>query len=175
MKARFAMPGTGRRRTAFAPVFFLYLTSRSWTWYSTAGGSGQRRRRTSHVFGRKDHFGDPSLTIDEAVRALVQQKDRQTAHGARADDDASSVLRATTSIPRPSIIATMPRAAGSRPSWWKCTTRPGARSIAMSWTNVIISARRRQKRFRLKKDFTVSPFMPMELEYDWTFTEPTTA
>jgi len=29
-----------------------------------------------------------------------------------------------------------------------------------------------KKRFRLKKDFTVSPFMPMDLGYDWTFTEP---
>jgi hypothetical protein len=33
---------------------------------------------------------------------------------------------------------------------------------------------REQKRFRLKKDFTVSPFMSMDLEYEWTFTEPGT-
>ena len=31
---------------------------------------------------------------------------------------------------------------------------------------------REQKRFRLKKDFTVSPFMPMDLEYEWSFIEP---
>jgi DUF1365 family protein len=34
---------------------------------------------------------------------------------------------------------------------------------------------REEKRFRLKKDFTVSPFMPMDLEYEWTFTEPGTS
>jgi len=28
------------------------------------------------------------------------------------------------------------------------------------------------KRFRFKKDFHVSPFMPMDIEYDWRFTEP---
>lgn len=28
------------------------------------------------------------------------------------------------------------------------------------------------RRFRFKKDFHVSPFMPMDIEYDWRFTEP---
>ena len=33
-------------------------------------------------------------------------------------------------------------------------------------------SRRRAMRFRLSKAFHVSPFMPMDQEYDWTFGEP---
>jgi len=122
---------------------------------------------------RKDHFGDPSLTIDEAVRALVQQKTGKRPAG-------------------PVRMMTHLRYLGHNfnpATFYYCYDAAGSRveTIVVEvhntpWGEVhcyVVDERdnigtREQKRFRLKKDFTVSPFMPMDLAYEWTFTEPGT-
>jgi len=122
---------------------------------------------------RKDHFGDPSLTIDEAVRGLVQKKTGKRPAGPVR---MMSHLRYLGHNFNPATFYYCYDAAGSR-----------VETIVVEvhntpWGEVhcyVVDERdnigtREQKRFRLKKDFTVSPFMPMDLEYEWTITEPGT-
>jgi len=122
---------------------------------------------------RKDHFGDPSVTIDEAVRALVQERTGKRPAG-------------------PVRMLTHLRYLGHNfnpATFYYCYDAAGSRveTIVVEvhntpWGEVhcyVVDERdnigtREQKRFRLKKDFTVSPFMPMDLEYQWTFAEPGT-
>jgi len=152
-------------------VFFMYLDlteldtvfSGRWLW-STKGFNLAYLRR-------KDHFGDPSLTIDEAVRAFVQQRTGKRPAG-------------------PVRMMTHLRYLGHNfnpATFYYCYDPFGSQveTIVVEvhntpWGEVhcyVVDERdnigsREQKRFRLKKDFTVSPFMPMDLDYDWTFTEP---
>jgi len=161
-------PKENRFRTS---VFFLYLDLAEldtvfdgrWLW-STKGVNLAWLRR-------KDHFGDPSLTIDEAVRALVQQ---------RTGRQPSGPVRMLTHL----------RYLGHNfnpATFFYCfdTTDNHVETIVVEvhntpWGEVhcyVADERdnigtREQKRFRLKKDFTVSPFMPMDLEYEWNLTEP---
>jgi len=154
-------------------VFFLYLDlaeldtvfNGQWLW-STKGFNLAYLRR-------KDHFGDPSVTIDEAVRALVQQKTGKRPAG-------------------PVRMLTHLRYLGHNfnpATFYYCYDAAASRveTIVVEvhntpWGEVhcyVVDERNNigtleQKRFRLKKDFTVSPFMPMDLEYEWTFTEPGT-
>jgi len=154
-------------------VFFLYLDlaeldtvfNDRWLW-STKGFNLAYLRR-------KDHFGDPSLTIDEAVRTLVQQKTGKRPAG-------------------PVRMMTHLRYLGHNfnpATFYYCYDSAGSQveTIVVEvhntpWGEVhcyVVDERdnigsREQKRFRLKKDFTVSPFMPMDLVYEWTFTEPGT-
>jgi DUF1365 family protein len=164
-------PKENRFRTS---VFFLYLDLAEldavfdgrWLW-STKGFNLAYLRR-------KDHFGDPSLKIDEAVRALVQERTGKRPAG-------------------PVRMMTHLRYLGHNfnpATFYYCYDAAGSRveTIVVEvhntpWGEVhcyVVDERdnmgsREEKRFRLKKDFTVSPFMPMDLEYEWTFTEPGTS
>jgi DUF1365 family protein len=161
-------PKENRFRTS---VFFLYLDlaeletvfNGRWLW-STKGFNLAYLRR-------KDHFGDPSQSIDEAVRNLVQTKTGKRPAG-------------------PVRMMTHLRYLGHNfnpATFYYCYDAAGSRveTIVVEvhntpWGEVhcyVVDERdnmgsREQKRFRLRKDFTVSPFMPMDLEYEWTFTEP---
>ena len=152
-------------------VFFLYLDLAEldmvfdgrWLW-STKGVNLAYLRR-------KDHFGDPSLSLEEAVRRLVESKTGRRPAGP---------LRMMTHL----------RYLGHNfnpATFYYCHDAAGGRveTIVVEvhntpWGEVhcyIVDERdnigtQEKKRFRLKKDFTVSPFMPMNLDYDWTFTEP---
>jgi DUF1365 family protein len=161
-------PKENRFRTS---VFFLYLDLAEldtvfdgrWLWSTKNFNLAYLRR--------KDHFGDPSVTIDEAVRALVEQRTGKRPAGP---------VRMTTHLRylghnfNPATFYYCYDAAGSR-----------VETIVVEvhntpWGEVhcyVVDERenigsREQKRFRMKKDFTVSPFMPMDLDYEWTFTEP---
>ncbi len=161
-------PKENRFRTS---VFFLYLDlaeldtvfRRRWLWST--------KRPNLAWLRRKDHFGDTSLTIDETVRALVQQRTGKRPQG-------------------PIRMLTHLRYLGHNfnpATFYYCFDATGSRveTIVVEvhntpWGEVhcyVVTERdnmgsQEQKRFRLKKDFTVSPFMPMDLEYEWTFTEP---
>jgi hypothetical protein len=120
---------------------------------------------------RKDHFGDPSLSLDEAVRKLVESKTGRRPSGP---------LRMMTHL----------RYLGHNfnpATFYYCHDAAGGQveTIVVEvhntpWGEVhcyVVDegdniGTQEKKRFRLKKDFTVSPFMPMNLDYDWTFTEP---
>ena len=164
-------PKENRFRTS---VFFLYLDLAEldtvfggrWLWSA--------KHRNVAWLRRKDHFGDPSVTIDEAVRALVQQKTGKRPAGPVR---MMTHLRYLCHNFNPATFYYCYDAANSRVEtivvevhntpWGEvhCYVVDERDNIGM----------REQKRFRLMKDFTVSPFMPMDLEYEWTFTEPGSA
>jgi DUF1365 family protein len=154
-------------------VFFMYLDlaeldkvfNGRWLWST--------KRFNLAYLRRKDHFGDPALTIDKAVRDLVQNKTGKRPMG-------------------PVRMLTHLRYLGHNfnpATFYYCYDPSGSRveTIVVEvhntpWGEVhcyVVDERanigsRAQKRFRLKKDFTVSPFMPMDIDYEWTFIEPGT-
>jgi DUF1365 family protein len=120
---------------------------------------------------RRDHLGDPSLSLDEAVRRLVEERS-----GAR---------------PRgPIRVLTQLRYYGycfNPVSFYYCFDEDDRHVDTLlaevhntPWNEeycYVLDERsnegtRGEKRFRFPKEFHVSPFMDMNVSYDWHFTEP---
>jgi DUF1365 family protein len=152
-------------------VFFLYLDLGEletlfrgrWLWSA--------RRPNVAWLRRRDHFGDPALPIDETVRRLVHERTGRRPQG-------------------PVRMLCHLRYLGHNfnpATFYYCYDATGSRveTIVVEvhntpWGEVhcyVVDERdnagsQEQKRFSLRKTFTVSPFLPMDLEYRWAFTEP---
>jgi uncharacterized protein len=122
-------------------------------------------------FRRADHFGDPAQPLDEAVRALVAQS-----CGARPEGPVCMLahLRYFGHNFNPA-------------SFYYCYDKAGEKveHIVVEVHNTpwgerhcyVLSQKdnlgtREEKLFKLRKIFTVSPFLPMDINYEWSFTEP---
>jgi len=152
-------------------VFFLYLDLAEmgtvfrdrWLWST--------KRFTIAYLRRKDHFGDPAVPIDTAVRDLVEQKaGRRPAGPVRM----MAHLRYFGYNFNPA-------------TFYYCYDKEDRRVETIiveihntPWGEVFCyvldeaenRGTREQKRFRLPKAFHVSPFIDMNIYYDWTFNEP---
>jgi uncharacterized protein len=123
-------------------------------------------------FRRRDHLGDPLIPLDQAVRDLVKEKTGKRPGGA---------IRLLTHL----------RYFGycfNPASFYYCYDRSGEwiEAIVVQIHNTpwgeeycyVLNEARNQhprpgfKRFQHSKEFHVSPFMPMDIWYDWRFTEP---
>jgi len=117
---------------------------------------------------RKDHLGDPAQPLIEAVRELVEQKTGKRPQG-------------------PIRLLTHLRYFGycfNPVSFYYCFDAQNALETIVAEINntpwgeqhcYVLSAPLSQSKiiqFKFDKDFHVSPFMPMQLQYDWRFTEP---
>jgi DUF1365 family protein len=123
-------------------------------------------------FRRSDYLGDPNLPLDEAVRARVAEVIGRRPQGAIRllaqprcfgfvfnpvsfyycfDDDAGTQLVA--------IVADVTNTPWGERHSYVLPVAPDA-------------AQQRKQRFRCAKEFHVSPFMPLALEYDWHFHVP---
>lgn len=129
------------------------------------------RRPALAWFRRADYFGDRATDLDAAVRDRVEAETSRRPAG-------------------PIRLLTYLRAFGhqfSPVSFYYCFDRAGERveAILAEITNTpwkerhayVLDARDgkgdgRRRRWRFDKAFHVSPFMPMGLGYDWTFTSP---
>jgi len=153
-------------------VFFLYLDLAELDMVFDGRWLWSTRRPNLAWLRRKDHFGDPLMTIDEAVRALVQQKTGKRPAGPVR---MMTHLRYLCHNFNPATFYYCYDVAGSRVETIVVevhnTPWGEVHCYVVNEPDNIGSPE--HKRFRLRKDFTVSPFMPMELEYDWTFTCPT--
>jgi hypothetical protein len=155
-------------------VFFLYLDFAEidevfkgrWFWSND--------RFNMACLRRKDHFGDPSLQLEEAVRQLVEQKTGRRPSG-------------------PIRMLTHLRYFGHNfnpASFYYCYARNGIslETIVVEihntpWGEVFCyvldeaenEGTASEKRFRFPKAFHVSPFMDMNIDYEWRFTEPGTS
>jgi DUF1365 family protein len=153
------------------PLFLVYLDLAEldpvfrgrWLWST--------QRLAYARFRREDHLGDPALPLDEALRRLVAERLGRRPAG-------------------PVRLLTQLRQAGFRfdpVRFFYCFDAAGRLdAIVADVTNTpwnerhryVLDARaaanggRRRHRFACAKEFHVSPFMPMELEYGWTFSEP---
>ena len=119
---------------------------------------------------RADYLGDPRVPLDEAARDLVER-------------------RTGTRPAGPIRLLTQLRSFGlcfNPVSFYYCYDAAGTRveTVIAEITNTPWNERHayvlgrpgggdeRGLRFRLAKEFHVSPFMPMDIEYDWRFAPP---
>lgn len=129
------------------------------------------RRAAPARFARSDHFGDPDAPLAQSVRALVEERT-----GTRPDGSIRLLA-----LPRTFGIAFNPV------SFYYCHRQDESLShIVAEVTNTpwgerhcyVVDVERenlgtgRVMRFRVPKTFHVSPFHPIEQEYEWCFTRP---
>jgi uncharacterized protein len=150
-------------------LFMMYLDldelptlfKQRWLW--SAG------RRNLAWFKRSDYLGDPAVPLKTAVQQLVHEKTGIAISGS---------VRLLTHM----------RYFGycfNPVSFYYCFEEDGKslRAIVADITNTpwgerhayVLDCHTPQKggfRFDLRKDFHVSPFMPMEIDYDWFFSAP---
>jgi uncharacterized protein len=162
-----------RRRGAVAhafryPLFMCYLDLAElddvfrgrWLWSAT--------RTALARFHRADHFGDPHVPLDVAVRDLVA---RETGHRPDGPIRLLTHLRFFGYVFNPV-------------SFYYCFDEGGHRveSIVADVSNTPWGERHQYvlpstggagvHRFARRKAFHVSPFMPMDIDYDWRFSTP---
>lgn len=129
------------------------------------------RRRTLAWLRRADYLGDPRTPLDEAVRERVARETGRQPEG-------------------PVRLLTQLRTFGhcfNPVSFYYCFDAADRRveTVVAEITNTpwkerhayVLPADRGERRasslrFRFGKDFHVSPFMPMDMDYDWRFTAP---
>ena len=120
---------------------------------------------------RKDHYGKPGVTLEESIRQLVQKETGNRPRG-------------------PIRLLTHFRYFGyafNPVSFYYCfdETDSHVETIVAEVNNTpwneqhcyVLSDRQnkgnaRNKRYQFAKDFHVSPFMEMNLDYDWRFVQP---
>jgi hypothetical protein len=150
------------------PLFLVYLDLAElervfrgrWLWST--------RRPALARFRREDHLGDPAVPLDVAVRDLVESRTGRRPRGAVR---LLTHLRTAGFLFNPvsffycfdenerleAIVADVSNTPwNERHRYVLPVTTPGAKRL----------------RFRTAKDFHVSPFLPMDLDYAWTFHEP---
>jgi DUF1365 family protein len=122
-------------------------------------------------FRREDHYGDPAIPLSGAIRDLVQEKT-----GARP----SGPIRLLTHLRYFGYVF-------NPVSFYYCFDPDGkcVETIVAEVNNTpwgeqhcyvldrsMNEAQGQRKRFRFRKDFHVSPFMGMNVDYDWRFVDP---
>jgi DUF1365 family protein len=153
------------------PLFMTYLDLSEldrvfrgrWLWST--------RRPAPAWLRRRDHLGDPALPLDEAVRRLVAERTGRRPAG-------------------PVRLLTHLRTFGhgfNPVSFYYCLDAAGrdVETVVAEVNNTpwgeqhcyvldraLDQGRGRKHRYRFPKSFHVSPFMPMDQEYDWRFLEP---
>jgi len=150
------------------PLFQVYLdlgeldTVFAGRWFWSA------RRRSLAWFCRADHLGDPAQPLEEAVRDLV---------AARTGARPAGPIRLLTHLRYFGYVM-------NPVSFYYCFDRSGERveTIVAEVANtpwgerhcyvLPAGAAAGLKRFALRKAFHVSPFMPMDMDYDWRFSDP---
>jgi DUF1365 family protein len=127
------------------------------------------RRPALAWFRRADYLGDPRIPLDTAVRDLVTERIGRRPAGP---------IRLLTHLRYFGYVQ-------NPVSFYYCFDSPGRRveTIVAEITNTPWGERHayvlpapegdaRVLRFALDKTFHVSPFMPMDVDYDWRFTPP---
>ncbi len=152
-------------------MFMMYLDldelpelfGKRWLWSAT--------RPALARFRREDHLGAPDEPLSESIRKLVEQET-----GSRPEGP----VRLLTNLSYFGFCF-------NPVSFYYCFDADGRtlRTIVAEVNNTpwgerdtyvlpesLDIGKRGVKRFRPEKKMHVSPFMPMEVEYDWCFTEP---
>lgn len=127
------------------------------------------RRRAPACFRRSDYLGSRHVPLDQAVRDLVQQRT-----GARP----AGPIRLLTHLRYFGYCM-------NPVSFYYCFDPSGTtlETIVAEITNTpwkerhqyvlpVAATESRLKRFGFDKDFHVSPFLPMDMQYRWSFNQP---
>jgi len=151
------------------PLFMLYLDLAEtekvfdgrWFWST--------QRAAIARWKRSDHVGDPMVSLDNTIRNLVERETGQRPLGA---------IR----------LLTHPRYFGygfNPVSFFYCLDKKGEVETIVAEVNntpwgerhcYVLSSpsvhHGHVRQFKLKKALHVSPFMPMDVDYDWRFVDP---
>jgi DUF1365 family protein len=128
-------------------------------------------RRNIAYFRRKDHFGEPSVPLDAAVRDLVEQKTgkrppgpiRMMAHLRYFGHNFNPATFYYCYDKKDRHVETIIVEIHNTP-WGEvfCYVLDESKNEGTT----------ERMRFRFPKEFHVSPFIDMNMDYDWTFSEP---
>jgi DUF1365 family protein len=165
------------RRSSPVPHAFTYRVFYLWLDLAELEGVFRGRwlwsvgRRNLVSFRREDYLGDPSIPLDESVRRLVEERTGRRPAG-------------------PVRVLTLPRVLGfvfNPVTFYYCYDPSDHRveSVVAEITNTPWRERHayvlspaadegtgRRHRWRFRKSFHVSPFIDMDADYDWRFTDP---
>lgn len=122
-------------------------------------------------FRRADYLGDPAVPLDQAVRDLVQERT-----GIRPNGPIRLLthLRYFGYCFNPVSFYYCFDAAGENLETLvaEITNTPWGERFSYVLTSAMQTGSAPAHRYVFAKAFHVSPFFPMDLEYDWHFTEP---
>ena len=150
------------------PLFLVYLDLAEldrifrgrWLWST--------RRAALARFRREDHLGDPRVPLDRAVRALVEER---TGHRPQGPIRLLTHLRYAGFVFNPVSFYYCYDAAGRLDAIVADVTNTPWKE-RHAYVLPVNGERAERLRFASAKEFHVSPFLPMELEYGWTLHEP---
>lgn len=122
-------------------------------------------------FRRADYLGDPAIPLDTAVRDRVEQ---ETGRRPAGPIRLLTHLRYFGYVFNPVSFYYCFDAADTRVETLlaEITNTPWNERRAYVLTPERDEPQGRHHRWRFAKDFHVSPFMPMDIDYDWRFGEP---
>lgn len=120
---------------------------------------------------RKDHLGDPAASIDSAVRCIVQ---RETGHEPGGPVRMLTHLRYLGHCFNPVSFFYCFDAADQRVEAIvaEVNNTPWHERHCYVLTEQLNDAADPWKHYHFKKNFHVSPFMDMDMDYDWRFLQP---
>jgi uncharacterized protein len=129
------------------------------------------RRPTLAWWRRADYLGDPGVPLDVAVRARVEA---ETGHRPAGPIRMLTQLRTWGHCFNPVTFYYCRDAGDTRTETVvaEITNTPWGERHAYVLRASQAAREGDALRFRFDKVFHVSPFMPMEQDYEWTFTEP---
>lgn len=153
------------------PLFLVYLDLAEldevfrgrWLWST--------RRATLARFDRKDHFGDPRVPLDTAVRDLV---------AGRTGRRPTGPIRLLTHLrycgycfnPVSFYYCFDPSGEKVEVVVAEVTNTPWGETHCYVLDEPTMDIPQRYRRYTSRKSHHVSPFMPMDLSYDWGFGPP---
>jgi DUF1365 family protein len=122
-------------------------------------------------FRRRDHFGDPQVPLAQAVREIVE---RQTGHEPQGPIRLLTHLRYFGYCFNPVSFYFCHDSTGSHVETIvaEITNTPWGERYCYVLNDPHDEAHDTKKRYRFHKTFHVSPFMSMDVDYDWRFLAP---
>lgn len=122
-------------------------------------------------FRRSDHLGDPGTPLDRAVRDLIEQR---TQHRPRGPIRLLTHLRYFGHCFNPVSFYYCYDDHGQQIDTIvaEVNNTPWGEQHCYVLDETLNEGRTQKKRYRFDKTFHVSPFMDMEVEYDWRFLTP---
>lgn len=152
-------------------LFMMYLDldelpdlfDRFWLWSA--------RRFNLAWFRREDHHGDPVTPLSQSIRELVEQ---QTGHLPKGPIRLLTHLRYFGYGFNPVSFYYCFDKDDRRVEYLvaEVNNTPWGEQHCYVFTRNRLADNQRHQRFCFEKDFHVSPFMPMEIDYDWRFSSP---